>query len=156
MRLVRILLLTVVGLACGEVTSAEFAHLVGRWRNPTESLRPRGSMDGLFIVSADGATENHVVTRGVYSDQSLGDLSSRSVLYGHIGIRGDKFIVTPDSLVTHDAFYGPTHRHVQRDFTGWPRDSTRYTIKGDRLFLEYYTYPADAPVLTQRVLFRDN
>jgi hypothetical protein len=155
-RSIRIPLFALAVFACGDVLSAQFAQLVGRWRPSTQSLQPRGTMDGLFVVSADGATENHVITRGVYSDQSPGDLSGRSVLYGQIVVRGDKFIITPDSLVTHDLFYGPTHRHVQREFTGWPRDSTRYAIEGDQLVLEYYTYPADAPVLTRRVLSRVN
>jgi len=53
-----------------------------------------------------------------------------------------------------DIFYGPTHRHVQRDFSGWPRDSTQYQIRANELHLEYYSYPADAPVLTRRVLYR--
>jgi hypothetical protein len=110
-------------------------------------------MDGLFVVTASGATENHVISRGLYG-QSANELSMESVLYGHIAISGDKFLITPDSLVTHDVFYGPSHREVQRDFTGWPRDSTRFAILANALELEFYTYPADAPVLTRQVLYR--
>ncbi len=50
--------------------------------------------------------------------------------------------------------YGPTHREVQHDFSGWPRDSTRYEIHANVLVLEFYTYPADAPVLTRQTLTR--
>ena len=63
-------------------------------------------------------------------------------------------VIHPDSLVTMDTFYGPTYRHVQRDFSGWPRDTTQYQIRANELHLEYYSYPADAPVLTRRVLYR--
>jgi hypothetical protein len=111
-------------------------------------------MDGLFIVGADAETENHVTTRGVYPNQASGDLSTHEVLYGRIGVGQGKFVVHPDSLVTTDVFFGPTYRHVQRDFSGWPRDSTQYQIRANELHLEYYSYPADAPVLTQRVLYR--
>jgi hypothetical protein len=64
------------------------------------------------------------------------------------------FLVHPDSEVTHDLFYGPMHRSVQRDFSGWPRDSTHFVIQGDGLVLEYYSYPADAPVLTEQTYNR--
>jgi hypothetical protein len=46
------------------------------------------------------------------------------------------------------------HRSVQRGFPGWTRDSTRFAIQGDNLVLEYYSYPADAPVLTEQTYTR--
>ena len=142
-------------LACSpDPVSPGLSQLVGHWRSPTQSLQPHGTMEGLFIVVADGATENHVITRGVYSNQGAGDVSTHEVLYGHIGVSGDKFVIHRDSLVTTDVFYGPTYRYVQRDFTGWPRDSTQYRVRGNELHLEFYTYPADAPVLTHSVLYR--
>jgi len=130
-------------------------ELVGHWRPLTQSLQPRGTMDGLFIVGTDGATEDHVITRGVYPNQASGELSTHEVLYGRIGVNRDKFVIYPDSLVTTDVFYGPTYRHVQRDFSARSHDSTQYQIRGDQLHLAYYSYPADAPVLTERVLYRE-
>ena len=111
-------------------------------------------MDGVFVVRPDGQTQNHVFSRGVYANQASGDLSTHEVLYGHIAVSPSKFIIHPDSLVTVDVFYDPSDRSVQRDFSGRPIDSTRYDIRGDELHLEYYTYPADAPVLTRAVLYR--
>ena len=148
------LLLAVGILACaGDSVSPELGQLVGNWRPPTVQLQPQGTMDGLFVVMANGATENHVISRGLYG-QSADELSMESVLHGHIGISGDKFLITPDSLVTHDVFYGPSHREVQRDFSAWPRDSTRFAIQANVLQLEFYSYHADAPVLTRQVLYR--
>ena len=147
--------LAVTLVACSpDPISPGVAQLVGRWRSPTQSLQPHGTMEGLFIVAADGETENHVLTRGVYSNQGAGGLSTHEVLYGHIGVNGDKFLIHRDSLVTMDAFYGSTSRHVQRDFSGWPQDSTQYQIRANELHLQFYTYPADAPVLTHSVLYR--
>jgi len=142
-------------IACSsDPVSPGLTHLIGHWRPPTQPLQPQGTMDGLFIVRADAGIEDHVITRGLYPNQASDDLSAHEVLYGHIGIGEDKFVIHTDSLVTTDVFYGPTYRHVQRDFSGWPRDSTRYQILANELHLEYYSYPADAPVLTRRVLYR--
>jgi hypothetical protein len=66
----------------------------------------------------------------------------------------NSFVVEPDSEVTRDVFYGPDARFVRRDFSGEPRDSTRFEVRGDHLSLEFYTYPADAPVLTRQTLTR--
>ena len=146
--------LAVAVLGCGEgVVSPELGGLLGIWSPPTQQLQPQGTMEGLFIVRADGATEDHVIARGLYG-QSANEVSLQSILYGHIGVNGNKFLISPDSLVTHDEFYGPTHREVQRDFRGWPRDSTTYEIHVNVLVLEFYTYPADAPILTRQTLMR--
>ena len=154
MRLPFLLLIPAAVLGCAEdVVSPELGALVGIWSPPTQQLQPQGTMEGLFIVRADGVAEQHVIARGLYG-QSADEISLRSILYGHIGVNGSKFLISPDSLVTHDAFYGPTHRDVQRDFRGWPRDSTRYAIHANVLVLEFYTYPADAPVLTRQTLTR--
>jgi hypothetical protein len=128
--------------------------LVGQWRAPTEPLQPRGSLDWILVIAADGRSESHAIERGLYDGQAPDALAAEIVLYGRILIRGSYFTVLPDSEVTHDLFYGPGHRSVQRDFSGWPRDSTRFDIRGNELDLEFYTYPADAPVLTQRTFAR--
>jgi hypothetical protein len=128
--------------------------LVGRWRAPTEALAPKGSLDRLFVVTAEGHSETRTTSRGLYAGQEADALSAEVVLYGHIRARDGYFAIQPDSEVTRDLFYGPSHRAVNRECSGWPADSTRFELRGDELLLEFYTYPADAPVLTQRVLSR--
>jgi hypothetical protein len=142
-------------LGCDDSALAPEAEaLIGRWRAEVEPLQPQGSMERMFIVTSHGRSENHTVTRGLYADRPSDALSADVVLYGRIVVRGNYFHIQPDSLVTHDTFYGPSHRSLQRDFSGWPRDSTRFTLNGEELSLEFYTYPADAPVLTRQVLSR--
>jgi hypothetical protein len=142
-------------LGCGDdVVAPELEALVGRWQAESEPLQPRGSLDRLFVVTADGRSENHTITRGLYAGQTADALSAEVVLYGRIRVRGNYFSIRPEAETTRDIFYGLSHRSVQRDFSGWPRDSTRFELRGDELFLEFYTYPADAPVLTQRLLSR--
>lgn len=142
-------------LACGDATGAAgLDPLIGTWQAPTAPLQPRGSLDRILVITADARSESHVIDRGLYEGQAPGDLAMESVLYGRIVVRGSYFLVHPDSQVTHDLFYGPMHRSVQRDFSGWPRDSTHFAIQGDNLVLEYYSYPADAPVLTEQTYAR--
>jgi hypothetical protein len=108
---------------CGDdVVEPGAQSLVGRWQAETEPLQPRGSLDRLFVVTTDGRSESHASSRGLYAGQRADDLSAETVLYGHILVRGNYFTVHPDSEVTHDLFYGPSHRAVQRDFTGWARE----------------------------------
>jgi hypothetical protein len=142
-------------LGCDEPALAPDAEaLVGRWQAPTETLGPKGSLEWRFVVTAGGHSETRTTSRGVYAGQDADALSAEVVLYGRIRVRDGYFAIQPDSEVTRDLFYGPSYRSVKREFTGWPADSTHFELRGDELLLEFYTYPADAPVLTQRVLSR--
>lgn len=144
-----------MALGCsGEAVAPEVQPLVGHWQAQTEPLQPRGSLDRLLVISANGQSESHVINRGLYDGQAPGDLAAETVLYGRLVVRGSYFTVHPDSEVTHDLFYSPAHHTVQRDFSGWPGDSTRFEIREDELVLEFYTYPADAPEFTQRTFTR--
>jgi hypothetical protein len=128
--------------------------LVGRWQAPTETLEPKGLLERLFVVTAEGRSETRTTTRGLYTGQEADAVSAEVVLYGRVRVRDGYFAIQPDSVVTRDRFYGPSHRSVKREFTGWPADSTRFEVRGDELQLEFYTYPADAPVLIHQVLSR--
>ena len=142
-------------IGCGEEPIAPgIQPLVGRWQAPTEPLQPRGSLDRVLVITTDGRSESHVIGRGLYEGQAPGDLAAETVLYGRILVRGSYFTVLPDSAVTHDLFYGPAHRSVQRDFSGSAPDSTRFEIRGNELDLQLYTYPDDAPELTERTFTR--
>jgi hypothetical protein len=154
MRLLHTLSLAPLLGCAAEPVAPGAEDLVGRWRSEPETLSPGGSMDQLFVVGRDGRTEEQVTSRGVYPDQTPDQVSAQVVLFGRIAVRGDKFVIHPDSEVTHDVFYGPSNRSVRRDFTGCPLDSVRYAVRGDELHLEFVTYPADAPELTRRVLYR--
>jgi hypothetical protein len=111
-------LVTIIG--CGdELVAPGIQPLVGQWQAPTEPLQPRGSLDRLLVITADGRSESHVIDRGLYEGQAPGDLAAEIVLYGRIQVRGSYFTVLPDSEVTHDLFYSP-HRSVQREFWAGP------------------------------------
>ena len=146
--------------ACGE-GSAGLAGaaggrraLVGSWQARDEPISPSGTWRRSLVVHRDMRVESRGVTYGLYPGDAPTTVSASSTLYGSLGATGRKYVVHPDSLVTEDSFGGSRQRVVQRDFTWWANDSVEYTIRGDRLELSYYTYPAEAPVLTHDVMHR--
>lgn len=131
--------------------------LVGVWQTVREPMRPQGSMQGTWTVTSDGRIEQRIVMYGIYPREGPDDVSAETRNFGRIGATATAFVVRTDSIVTHDAFYGPSHRDVQRPaatVVNAPRDSTHYRIEGNALLLTYYSYPADAPVLTHGTMFR--
>jgi hypothetical protein len=128
--------------------------LVGSWRSAVWRLQPQGTWQRWFLVTTDSRVQQGFVDWGLYLGQDPTAISARSVLYGRIAIRGDAYVIHPDSEVTEDTFYGPNSRSVQRNFSGWPEDSVRFAIAGGTLFRQYYSYPADAPVITRDTLYR--
>jgi hypothetical protein len=144
--------------ACGDGTPFEVAGgrraLVGSWQSRAEPISPSGTWRRSLVVYRDLRVESRGVTYGLYPGDGPTTVSASSTLYGSLGATDRKYIVRPDSLVTEDSFGGSLRRTVQRDFTWWAADSVEYTVRGDRLEIGYYTYPADAPVLTHDVLYR--
>jgi hypothetical protein len=131
--------------------------LVGVWQTAREPLQPQGSMQSTWTIAGSGRIEQRIVMYGVYPGDGASDVSAEIRQFGRIGASATAFVVHLDSAVTHDAFYGPTHRDVQRyPIAGVvaPRDSTFYVIAGGTLRLTYYSYPADAPVLTHSTMVR--
>ena len=131
--------------------------LVGVWATVREPLQPQGSMQGTWTIAADGRVEQRTVMYGVYPGDGVNDVSAEFRAYGRLGASATAFVVHADSAVTHDEFYGPNHRDVQRyttDRQPSPMDSTHYQIVADALLLTYYSYPADAPVLTHAIMRR--
>jgi hypothetical protein len=140
---------------CGDgPVAATPAALVGSWRSRVEAIQPQGSWQRTLVVHPDMRVESRGVTYGLYPGDAPGAVSASSALYGRLGATGTRFLIQPDSLVTEDRFHGPDYHHVQRDFTGLPSDSTAFEIRGGVLTLTYYSYPADAPVVTRSVYYR--
>ena len=149
--------LVVACVADAPLAPEQGGALVGVWTTALEPLQPQGSMQGTWTIDADGRIEQSIVMRGVYPREGPNDVSSFVLQYGRIGASATAFVVHLDSTITHDEFYGPNHRDVQR-YTSTrqpsPMDSTHFVIVGDALQLTYYSYPADAPVLTHAEMRR--
>ena len=135
--------------------SAEARVLVGTWRTTSESLQPQGRWERTLVVRSDMRVEHQGAMYNIYPGEGPNTLSASSTLYGRLGATATRFVIHPDSLVTRDRFYGPGYRQVQRDFPNWvPFDSTTYEVRDGVLSLTFYSYPLDAPVLTQAIYYR--
>jgi hypothetical protein len=143
-----------LGIACHSPTSPESA-LAGRWATERESLSPAGSHQS-FLTFSGGAFAFEVRSFGLYQGQRSNDLSAYSRTEGTFRIEGDRLNFSPARLVTWDRFFGPTS--PERVETPYPWgslfDSTRFTVRVNRLTLRYLSYPADAPVETTRTYWR--
>ena len=128
--------------------------LVGSWQARDEPISPSGTWRRTLVVQRDMRVVSRGVTYGLYPGDGPATVSASYTLYGSLGATDRKYVVHPDSVVTEDHFGGSLQRVVQRDLAWWPQDSVEYTVRGERLELSYYTYPADAPVLTHDVMHR--
>jgi hypothetical protein len=150
--------MTAFAAACtsdGPLVSDDVRGLVGEWASARETIGPGGTWERTLVVRPDGRVVHRGVSYGLYPGQRATDVSAETELHGRLGASASAFVVHTDSIVTRDRFFGPDARTVQREFPApAAADSTRYAVHGDELELTYYSYPADAPVLTREVLTR--
>lgn len=128
--------------------------LVGVWCTQPQPISPGGTWQRTLIVRRDNRVESRAVSYGMYPGDGPSTVSASSTLYGSLGATDRKYVIHPDSLVTEDRSGGTFRRTVQRNIARSPRDSVEYSIRGDRLELGYYSYPADAPVFTHEIMYR--
>ncbi len=153
----RVVLLSAVLLAgCRAATETLprwSSALVGEWRSNAVALQPRGAMERVLLVYPTREVRDERIARGVYAGQQPDALSMRDVLYGRIDVGQGSYVIHPDSEVTEDAFSGSLSHSVNVNFSGWSADTVHFTVAGPALYLEYLTYPADAPVATRDTLY---
>ena len=130
------------------------AGLIGVWCTQVQPISPGGTWQRTLVVRRDNRVESRGVTYGLYPGDDPSTVSASSTLYGSLGATDRMYVIHPDSLVTEDRVGGSFRRVVQRSFTRSARDSVQYSIRGDRLELGYYTYPADAAVFTRETMYR--
>lgn len=159
LRLVPLLLLVVVAACDRSATApaAESALLQGRWLGPVDRWNDQWSprrMERRFTFSGDGTYTWEVVSFGGYGRPE----SERTFfhrVHGDFRVRGGRLWTRERERETWDSFYGTTSP-VHRETVAEPRfvDSYGVTRSGDRLTLDYVTYPADAPEPTRMVYRR--
>ena len=129
--------------------------LVGTWRTTAEPVLPQGSWQQTLVVRSDMRVEHEGAMYGLYPADEPQTLSASTTVYGWIGATATRFVIHPDSAVMRDRFYGAGYRRVDRDLPDpSPADSTSYEVRNGVLTLTFYSYPADAPVLTTAVYYR--
>ena len=140
----------VVAGACSGSTSPKInSPLVGGWITARESLRPMGSMTRYFSFAEDGTFLFATNTYGVYGGTELAAYTRTTGTYR---IEGDRLISTATRVATWDSFYGAGSPETVQNVNSSFLDGARFRIVGSFLFLDYITYPADAPVPTTMLL----
>ena len=141
--------------SCEPTTSPPKSPLAGRWATALEALKPQGSyrtfltFDGTVFVS-------EVRNYGLYAGQQPHDLSAYSRIEGTAIVEGDSLQLLATRLVTWDTFFGPNppERVDIPTHHGASANRAHFSIEGNRLTLDYFSYPADAPVPTSRTYWR--
>lgn len=142
--------------ACTDASAPRVASdLVGRWVTDPVDLSPNGWYETRLSFGSDGSYVFEVRDYGFYPGQTRDILSAYTVIEGTYRVDGDSIHRTARRETTWDSFYGmssaPTVRAIDPS-NYFLNTSSKYTIVGSRLILDYYTYPADAPVETRMVL----
>ena len=141
-------------LACSDsLTPAPTPSLLlGHWSAAPEAEQPSGSFERRFVFTSDGRFSYVTLSYGIYAGESPTELSGYTRTTGVFLTESAHLVLLPDSLITWDRFYGgasPETVHTPYPYGNtFFFDSAQYTIDGDRLTLQYISYPADAPVPT--------
>jgi hypothetical protein len=137
---------------CSEPSSDE---LVGSWITATQELNPAGFYQSTLSLSAFGVFRWEVRDYGIYPGQPRNELSAYTRIEGTFETRNDRLVLTTERSVTWDRFYGAESPEVVEDPYNVPLfDQARYTIGGNRLTLNYLSYPFDAPVASEQEFVR--
>jgi hypothetical protein len=141
----------------GCVTDPASEDLVGSWRTAPEDLSPSGWYQSRLSFNVFGVFESEVRDYGLYPGQDRNALSAYSRIEGTYRVEGDRLIFRTSRMVWWDRFYGArSPEQVEEPYHASLYDDARYTVQGDRLILQYLSYPFDAPVPTSWEFTREH
>ena len=116
-------------------------------------LSPSGSYQITLTFDASGSYRSEIISYGLYN-HSPDEISAYTYITGTWHARQDSLSVRTERMVWWDIFYGAGSPEHVMSYVGTAYDKARYTIDGDRLTLDYLSYPADAPVATTATFVR--
>jgi hypothetical protein len=148
--------LAALGCSSPEAPPVVFpSELVGRWQS-SESLQPSGSFQRTLTFQPDGRVVLDFRSYGAYGGQHADDLSGYARSSGTFYVDGSALTIQIDEITSWDAFYGlnSPEQTVKVKAPAYPFSPAQYSVDGDRLTLQYFTAPADLPVLTTAVFGR--
>jgi len=147
--LVGCLMLASAGAACSDSSApVKSSPIVGAWIAPSESLHPNGSMIRQLGFSESGEFNYLANSYGIYPGQSAGTLSAYTHISGTYQIDGDRLTITGNRTATWDSFYGANSPERVDNVNTEVFKDARFRIVAGTLMLDYFIYPADAPVPT--------
>ena len=138
--------------ACSAPAAPSPDSAVGRWRTDPEPLAPRGTAVSELTFTAEGRFASDVRFFAVYEAQGPSELSASSRTVGRYQIENGRLHLQPDSLISFDTINREPSVIVTSPYPydRAPFDGATITVSSDRLTLNYLSYPADAPVPTER------
>jgi hypothetical protein len=94
---------------------------------------------------------------GLYESQPPSQLSAFTRIEGSYRVEGDRVVFEPTRLVWWDRFYGATSAESVEPYPwGGIFDDARVSVRGNRLVMQYTTYPADRALPTVAEFTRDH
>lgn len=125
-------------------------RLLGEWQN-IYTLKPEGSSIVTYKFNQDNTYSYNTYIFGAYPGQAIQDTSSYLINKGIYSTQNGNLSFRVGMIITWDKFNGmpPKQNIVQNGV-----NIVNYTIVKDTLTLTYYTYPADAPVLTTSKFYK--
>jgi hypothetical protein len=138
-KLLTLAMLFALMLACKKDNpSNSNAKLVGSWtETPLEAQFGR-----TFYFGEDGSFTLH--------STYVGSAPAASTLNGNYRIDGNKLVITIMEEIGRQQGFPPVHTQVNYPYL----DKLTFTVAGNKLTLNYISYPADAPVATKMVLIK--
>jgi hypothetical protein len=149
----RTILAIAVGLsAIGCTSSTELTPhpLVGTWTSEVIPLNPSGTMQSSYTFSANGDVVSVMRSFGVYDSRAPREVSGFAYMVGSYRIEGTSIVFDFDRQVSWDRFYGgDSPPYVEKVSSARRKSEMKFSIEGNRVTFEYFSYPFDAPVLTR-------
>jgi hypothetical protein len=143
----------------------EAAQLVGRWQTAPENVNVAGAGGAILktgsyqitlSLNVNGDAVVDTRSYGMYGSQRTTDLSAYTTNSGTFRVVGDSLTLELTRSVWWDAFYGTNSpEHIETLPPGRTQPS-KFRIDGNKLILDYLSYPLDAPVPTTAIYFRAN
>jgi len=128
------------------------SDIVGVWADSTLA-QPKGKLVHLLTFSENGVFVSRSESYGIYDGQDVNTLSGWSESVGNYVVSEGKMFFISRQVSGWDSFSEnaavTTQKNDQEIF-----EDCSYVLNKDTLTLEYTTYPADAPVRTERKYIR--
>lgn len=127
--------------------------LIGTWVE-TVNATPSGYYVHELVFNNDLTFSDKSSSYGIYSSQGKNELSGWFIRTGNYDINNDKLNFISKKNISWDSFYGGSPVTVFK--TQIIYENCSFKLNGDKLELNYTTYPADAPENTIRLYERQN
>ena len=130
--------------------------LTGRWEKAPLALQPAGRMEFALTFSVPNRFRQDVRTFGLLPGQAANDLSGYSRIEGTYSTDGATIDFMPRRVVSWDRFHGANSPEQHEDPARYADlfHHATFAVEGNRLTLDFVSYPADAPVASQSIFTR--